>query len=83
MGRWIAWSTCRSLHWALEAAVLQAIAGAFSWEKSCRAGVVQLAIQLLYCSAHYFRASPCSGTTLEGELMKLRAALLLPGWAGK
>jgi len=49
------------------------------WEKSCRAGTVQLATQLLSCFARYFRASLCSGTTLEVDLMKL----LVPDWAVK
>lgn len=34
-GRWIAWAACRSLHWALGAAVLQAIKGPSLWENRC------------------------------------------------
>lgn len=47
-----AWTTCRSLLWALEAAVLQAIAGAFSWEKELQSkcGTAGSPITLLLCS---------------------------------
>lgn len=70
--RWeaIVWTTCRCLRWALEAAVLQAIAAAWSWEKGWGAGAVQLAITLLSCSCHYFKALRSSGPTAEVDSMK-------------
>lgn len=72
-GRWIAWTTRRSLPWSLEAAVLQATTGACSWERSCRAGAVQLATQLLTCSARYFVFRDNSRSRL--------AEVLFAGWA--
>lgn len=67
--------------WALEAAVLQAIAGAFSREESCKASGYGSQSN---CSPALLTISEphqglCSGATLEVDLMKL----LLPGWAVK
>lgn len=60
--------------------MLQAIAVASSWKKlRSRCRTAGNPITFLLCS---LRASPGSGTSQEGQSVKLRAALLLPGWAG-